>query len=129
MFQVSCECRVIFTHCRTEVRLPVHFRYQPPSLHASYIPVVIPTPLVFMPHPLGSASLPCHPYTRDTCLWELVAFKDGDEAGAELALQVPCGHRGYLSHVIVAVTTCITLAATVAILCSMGKMEIWKIND
>lgn len=82
-----------------------------------------------MPHPLGSASLPCHSYTRDTCLWELVALKEEDKAEAELSLQVPCGHKGFLSHLIVAGTMVAALAGGVAILCGMAKMQVQSDKD
>ncbi len=69
----------LYLCCSSEFRLPIHFRYQAPSPTSRYTTVVIPTPLVLLRHPVGSASLPCHPHTRDTCLWELLAPGRGEE--------------------------------------------------
>lgn len=106
---------------RSQLRFPIHFRYQPPSPDSAYTPVVIPAPLVFILQPVGVASLPCHPYTRDTCLWELLTH--GDQKEAELHAEIPCGLQNTFSYFVIGSTTLVTLASTIFIIHAMAKIK------
>ena len=105
--------------CSIELKIPVHFRYQPPSHNSTYTSVVVPAPLLLIPHPLGSASLPCHAHTRDTCLWELLD-SEHTESQQDLKALIPCGLRNFVSHLIISMTTLTTLVAAVAIICAIA---------
>ena len=108
-----------------ELKLPIHFRYQSPSPNSSYTPVIIPAPLVFIPHPLGSASLPCHSHTRDTCPWALLVTRNESDTRS-LRIEIPCGLQNSL---VVALTTLVTLIAAVAVLHTLGHMTYHSYKD
>ena len=106
-----------------DLNFPIHFRYQPPSPNLTYIPVIIPEPMVFLAHPLGSAAFPCHPHTRDTCPWALVTDEDRERA---LTVMIPCGLNNSVSYVVAVITVMTTLIATFIILCMIYGMEIYS---
>ena len=95
--------------------MPIHFRYQPPSSDCGYVPVLVPSPVLMVPHPLGPAPLPCHADTRDTCLWALVAATSSEDGGKEptpdMRAPVPCGTEGIVSTIVTIVTCLVTLSA------------------
>ena len=115
---------------------PVHFRYQSPSASSRYAAVSVPAPLVLMQHPVGSASLPCHPYSRDTCLWKLLTSSregrreggegegEGEEEGVELRVEIPRGLRNTFSHIILGLTALVTLGSMAVILYTMGTVHL-----
>ena len=118
-----CTYRLHTLACSVEVRIPIHFRYQPPSVESAYVSVRVPAPMLLVPHPLGSASLPCHAGTRDTCPWAVVSLAagehdDNDNVGVVMA-QIPRGLEGWLSSFVIITTCLVPLVAMFAIIRTM----------
>lgn len=111
----------LFPCYSSEVRFPIHFRYQAPSPVSPYTTVVLPVPLVLTQHPVGSASLPCHPHTRDTCLWKLLT--EGSAGTAELRAEIPRGEYTVFFPFVVGFTSVVAFVSTAVVLYSIARVE------
>ena len=118
-FQLHCGLDKLNFFRRTQVELPIHFRYQAPG-DSWYKMVDIPAPLVFQQcqeAKLGrenlqertAAKFPCSVSSEEWCLWEHIDFPFQEDGNVRAT--IPCGMEGHVA-VVVMVTVLVALAGT-----------------